>query len=443
MSTSSTRPPTPLDTEMIIGMSASGPGYQGSDHNQKHQDGQYVLRSAFPATSYLALSTDPPVQIGRPGSSFTVPLRSGSGAPQAQVENPTTPGPACYENVLDFRPLFQSPSLGYIPMAFPMAGPPQPGAYNPDPHRVPDSCETSYNSEANARHSSPPQEAQAQAQAQAQAHSQRSSTHRLVSVVPTPPSAPTLPLVPLQTDPSQSNHASMLYLSQLLLEATNASATGPAMPVSPNTSSSYFSALSPSAAGAMVSSFLPSLQSHSTSILGSAGANPHAMRYPPPIAYRTRAADLAALAQRVRASFEKSVRAREGVTEDRGETSSGQDGRSCDTGRVCSPLGSQGEVGNNGCVPESRAGTGSTRLDHGSTGSTQQGDTSASARSAGATSGMAQEQEEDSEDEDEEELRTPTGDIPIFIGDSAQPQDSDKGKGTAHKTNISVASTDE
>ncbi|KZT67229.1 hypothetical protein DAEQUDRAFT_729261 [Daedalea quercina L-15889] len=96
----------------------------------------------------------------------------------------------------------------------------------------------------------------------------------------------------------------MFYLSQLLLDASNALVPQPTTDALDD--SEYLSEISPL-------SFAPSLQSHSTSVLGTVSTNPttqygqYLMYPPPPVAFKARVTDLAMLTKRIRATYENSM----------------------------------------------------------------------------------------------------------------------------------------
>lgn len=125
------------------------------------------------------------------------------------------------------------------------------------------------------------------------------------------PIVPKLPLESAQPDSVEGQPSSnMLYLSQLLLDASNVHIPPPATAAAGD--SEYLSGLSPL-------SFAPSLQSHSTSVLGAVNMNLHGQSLwypPPPVAFRARVTDLALLTKKIRTTYEQGndVRSVEGLS---------------------------------------------------------------------------------------------------------------------------------
>ncbi|KAH9936588.1 uncharacterized protein B0H18DRAFT_974528 [Fomitopsis serialis] len=193
------------------------------------------------------------------------------------------------------RSLTQSPSLGYIPFAFPLAFSQMSDTEDSDPSL---SGDTSLSSSGASS-------VDALAGSQALIGTQVSyPTMYSEHFVPTVPTLPPDHTQPNPADAESQRSSNMLYLSQLLLDATNAHV--PQLASSPSGDSEYLSGLLPL-------SFAPSLQSHSTSVLGTVSTNPAGRRTdymwypPPPVAFKARVTDLALLTKRIRATYEENA----------------------------------------------------------------------------------------------------------------------------------------
>ncbi|GBE83046.1 hypothetical protein SCP_0500900 [Sparassis crispa] len=170
-----------------------------------------------------------------------------------------------FQNELQLRSLIQSPSLGYIPVAFPMTF-------------VPMDIQGRESSRAAPDHSVFPS----------------SVSQPLVPIIPA------FPLYPTQAPATDSHSSNMAYLSQLLFEASD---PVPLEAARPSELSGYLTALGQRPASVM--SFDPSMFSHSTNVLANESVN--FMYHPPPVSFKTRYSDLAALTKRIRAAFAESV----------------------------------------------------------------------------------------------------------------------------------------
>ena len=233
----------------------------------------------------------PYVQIAKPGTSFSLPLNP---TPQAQLGGSSSSfiDPSQLDTGIKTRSLTQSPSLGYIPLAFPMQLVQPPGATLSD-HSVPDIL---------PRQPTDVAATDAPANLGSQCSIAVEANHPMVYSQYLAPVVPTLPLEFTQPDSADGQPSSnMLYLSQLLLDASNVHVPPPATG-SPG-DSGYLSVLSPL-------SFAPSMQSHSTSILGTVSTNfpgQNVWYPPPPVAFRARVTDLALLTKRIRTTYEQSA----------------------------------------------------------------------------------------------------------------------------------------
>lgn len=339
----------------------------------------------------------PYIQIAKPGTSFSLPLHS---SPQASSNNNSVaPGDLLQaDSGTKTRALTQSPSLGYIPLAFPMTYSQPPGAADSE---LSVSSDTSLNSNNSGTSSDPgTQESQVLAGTQT-GYPMMYSEHFM-------PIIPTLPPDYTYCEPTESQRSSnMFYLSQLLLDASDTHA--PHLATGPLGDSQYVSELYPA-------SFAPSLQSHSTSVLGAVSMKPagHYTRYlpypPPPVAFKARVTDLAMLTKRIRATYEDSMGG--------GSANGSYSGY---TPRECA------DVWHAECnVEDCGANTSATEPEV----STESLLRDASADST-KDAALALALEEDDSDADEEELLTPAGDLPSFMSKSPQPQGPTilKGKG--------------
>lgn len=230
----------------------------------------------------------PYVQIARPGTSFCLPLHA---SPQSQPSDSSS-GSLQVDNSVKTRSLTQSPSLGYIPLAFPMQLS-QPPAANVSDYTVLDALSGQPTDAGNTYSSVAPDP---QYSIGAEASQPMMYSQCFVPV------APTLPLEFTQAELADGQpSANMLYLSQLLLDASNVHVPPPA--TGDPGDSDYLSGLSPL-------SFAPSLQSHSTSVLGTASMNLPRQNIwypPPPVAFRARVTDLALLTKRIRTTYEQNA----------------------------------------------------------------------------------------------------------------------------------------
>ncbi|KAF9806216.1 hypothetical protein IEO21_08778 [Rhodonia placenta] len=178
------------------------------------------------------------------------------------------------DGFLGMRSLSQSPSLGYIPLAFPMM--------------IPGAFEHGLGSGSGS-------------------YVYGGTQHSNMYSQPAVPSAPVLPPVPSQITQAQTQDggSNMFYLAQLLLDATDALPHDALLDPEP---SSYLSALSQSPTGVL--SFAPSLQSHSTSVLGhvTTGSDAYSRFPPAPVAYTAPYSDVAALTKRIRVTLEDNAK---------------------------------------------------------------------------------------------------------------------------------------
>ncbi|OCH88673.1 hypothetical protein OBBRIDRAFT_888926 [Obba rivulosa] len=233
---------------------------------------QSLEAHASPAPTEIDLenaATD--VQVARPGASFTVSLRT----PATHSEDSANPPHALSDHAFDPRSFTRSPSLGYIPFAFPMVystSAAQPYVYD----------ESSPDTSVDVGRSSQLQ-------------------------YPRDPFSPVmLPEVPsvhihLGSVPTQNVSADMAYLSRLLLETSQ---PGALEPVSAPEFSSHLS----TRASYGTPSFASSAQACASSAFATASTTPPGICCaPPPIAYKTRFCDLAALTKRIRTTFEENV----------------------------------------------------------------------------------------------------------------------------------------
>lgn len=261
--------------------------YQDPVHREKRKRKLDTVAPSSESAAELPNSAlaVPYVQIAKPGTSFSLPLHplSKSSASRSSSSLQVNSG-------LRTHSLTQSPSLGYIPLAFPMhlnqpAGADLSGHSNSDHAQVQPTHAGSSSTSAN-----PDLRYSLGGEA-----SQPKMYHQ--SFMPT---VPTLLLKCTQPNSTEGpSNSAMLYLSQLLLDASNAHVPPPA--AGANGDSEYLSRLSPL-------SFAPSLQSHSTSVLRTVNnlRGQNLWYPPPPVAFRTRVTDLALLTKRIRTTYEQS-----------------------------------------------------------------------------------------------------------------------------------------
>lgn len=317
------------------------------------------------------------------------------------ANDPEAPHYTLPDGFLGMRSLSQSPSLGYIPLAFPMM--------------IPGASEHGLGSGNSS-------------------YVYGGTQHSNMYSQPAMPSAPVLPPVPSQITQAQTQDSgsNMFYLAQLLLDATDALPHDALLYPEP---SSYLSALSQSPTGVL--SFAPSLQSHSTSVLGHimTGSDAYSRFPPAPVAYTAPYSDVAALTKRIRVTLEDNAKRVSDAESPAGMDTPEQSSLTWETG---------------GCPARSCAAHTHNRLVHGACtdapfevrlarDAIMQREESTKKDSGGpprvAVSPAAEEEEEADE---EVEALTPTDEIPAFIHHPLLYPAQDKGKGVGRKLDFNT-----
>ncbi|EMD40154.1 hypothetical protein CERSUDRAFT_92648 [Gelatoporia subvermispora B] len=349
------------------------PGDQGTSNLQGHPS---------PALS----GTPNSVQVAHPGTSFTVPLRSPILHPEASAD----PTQALSDDIFNMRSSTRSPSLGYIPLAFPVT-------YVPAGHQAyvdssPDSSGDIDLATAQLQYPIGPFD---------------------VDAVPQVPSVQSH----IETGYAQDRSSpDMMYLSQLLLETSQPGALDTvSVPLPVSSAPSDFSVRSRVTYSMYSSSLVPSTYSTLA-----AQASASTVRFGPlPVAFKTRFGDLAALTKRIRATFEEDVLSacqpqdlqallgndymRQGPPWD---TDPRIDRRTSN---------SQEDTTSENSLNATSADSSSFDTLNSSDSSTSDTSQVISAALTGPERGKAESVADEDTDDDQDELLTPSGDIPSFI----------------------------